>query len=116
MRTPRHPTLIVRMRNSRLKQLIAAKPFVAASFVETEVQCGRKGCHCQKGTPHTAYYLTYKVKGKTRSVYVPVDLRDEVRQWVQEHRRIRQLSREISQLSLALVKTHVQARKRRREK
>ena len=102
------------MRRGRLKQMLTMKPFVSASLVETMVRCGRSGCHCQKGEKHVGYYLTYKVKGKTKRVYVPVDMRDEVRQWVQEHRRIRNLSREISQLSLALVKTHVKTRKRRR--
>jgi hypothetical protein len=114
MRTPSHPTLIKRLRHNRLKQMLKVKPFVSASLVETMICCGRPGCHCQKGDRHVGYYLTYKVKGKTKRVYVPVDMRDEVRQWIREHRRIRQLSQEISQLSLALVRTHVRARKRRR--
>jgi len=53
-------------------------------------------------------------QGKTRTVYVPLDLVDEVRQWLDEHKRIKQLLHEISQLSLALVQTHAQHQKRRR--
>jgi hypothetical protein len=58
-------------------------------------------------------YLTCKVDGKTRSVYVPLDLVPEVRSWIEEHRRLKQLLQEINQLTLALVRSHAQHRQRR---
>ena len=51
--------------------------------------------------------------GKTRTVYVPVDLTKEVRAWIDEYRRLKCLIQEISQLTLALVRSHVRERKRR---
>jgi hypothetical protein len=51
------------------------------------------------------------VRGKTRTVYVPVDFTEEVRTWIDEHRRLKRLLQEISQLSVALVRSHVQERK-----
>jgi hypothetical protein len=53
------------------------------------------------------------VGGKTHTVYVPVELVDEVRGWIAEYQRLRQLIRESSQLALAQIRGHVTARKRR---
>jgi hypothetical protein len=114
MRVPEHPTQIRRMLASRLGQLGTDKPILAASLVQITKHCGRTSCHCHKGGAlHTAWHLTYKVKGRTRTVYVPVDLLDEVRSWLQEHKRIKALLGEIHELTVALVRTHAQANKRK---
>ena len=115
MDIPEHPTQIRRMLDARLRQLASDKPVLAASLVQIAKHCGRKGCHCQQGGPkHVGNYLTSKVHGKTRTVYVPLDLLDDVRTWVEEHKRIKNLLQEISQLTLALIKGHVQHQKRKK--
>ena len=115
MDIPEHPTLIRRMLDARLRQLATDKPVLAASLVEIAKHCGRNGCHCQQGGPkHVGHYLTSKDRGKTRTVYVPLDLLDDVRSWVDEHKRLKALLAEISRLTLALVKGHVQHRKRKK--
>ncbi len=113
MRTPTHPTLIRQRLEARIRQLTARGPVLAASLVKIARRCGRPGCHCTQGALHVGHYLSYKVAGKTRMVYVPVDLVEEVRGWVAEHRRLRQLTREVSALTLAQIRGHVTARKRR---
>jgi len=113
MRVPRHPTNIRRMLDSRVQQMTARKPLLAASLVSFERRCGKPGCHCAGGERHHGHQLTYKVGGKTRTVYVPVDLTAEVRAWIDEYRRLKCLIQEISQLTLALVRSHVRERKRR---
>jgi hypothetical protein len=113
MRVPEHPTLIRRMLDSRLAKLPTASPILAASLAQITKHCGRSGCHCQQGGPlHSAWHLTFKVQGKTRTVYVPLDLLDEVRSWIAEHQRLKALLAEIHQLSVALVRTHAQHNKR----
>ena len=116
MLVPGHPTQIRRSLEARLKKLAPAGPVLAASLTQIAKRCGRPSCHCAHGAPHTAYHLTYKDEGKTRTVYVPFELVDEVRAWLDEHKRIKQLLHEISQLSLALVQTHAQHNKRRRDR
>jgi hypothetical protein len=114
MRVPEHPTRIRRMLDSRLAKLSAGKPVLAASLVLTTKNCGRDACHCRQGGPlHTAWHLTFKVKGKTRTVYVPLGLLDEVRSWVAEHKRIKTLLAEIHDLSVALIRSHVPTQKRK---
>ena len=91
MKLPKHPTLLRRMRDARVKELVPRCPPLAASL-GTQRGGGRQ--------------LTLKHRGKTRTVYVPKDLKDEVEAWVQEHRRLKRLLQEITSLQLALIKLH----------
>jgi c-di-AMP phosphodiesterase-like protein len=97
---PKHPTLIRRMRDARVKQLVPACAPLAVSLVR---QSGTRGGH----------QLTLKEKGKTRTVYVPRDLTEEVRSSIREHQRIRKLLQEITQLELARIRAHVDESRRR---
>jgi hypothetical protein len=108
MRVPEHPTQIRRMLQARRKRLAGDQPVLAATLAQVWRRCGRKTCACYHGGPlHSAWQLTYKEQGKTRTVYVPHDLLDEVAAWVSEHKRLKTLLSEIHLLSVALVKTHV---------
>lgn len=100
MKTPKHPTLIKRMIDARLKKLIPVCPPLAASLVAQSR--GRDGDQ-----------LTLKQNGKTRTVYVPKDLKEEVKASIREHRRIKILLQEITQLQLAHIRTHASDKRRR---
>ena len=113
MKIPRHPTLIGRLLAARVKAFKLNGPFVAASLVSFHRKCGRPGCHCQSGAGHPGHHLTFKVKGKTRSVYVPNDLLPQVQLWVREHKRLKPLLQHISQLALAQIRSHAQTKRRK---
>ena len=113
MKIPKHPTLIRRHLLARIKEFKPNGPFVAASLVAFRRKCGRPGCHCQSAEGHLAYHLTFKVKGKTRSVYVPNDLLPQVQLWVREHKRLKPLLQHISQLALAQIRSHAQTKRRK---
>jgi hypothetical protein len=98
MRIPRHPTLIRRLRDARVRQLAARCPPLAASL-------GR-----QAGG---GLHVTLKVRGKTRTVYVPKDLAKGVTASIREHQRLKELVREITELELALIRRHRQEKARR---
>lgn len=116
MQPPRHHTLIERQRQARLKRLADVKPFVAASLVQVQTRCGRAGCHCATGPGHPSFQLTLRgVEGKTKTLYVPKHRVAEVRQWVEEHRRVKRLLREISELSIALLQAEARLRRARRQ-
>jgi hypothetical protein len=105
MRTPEHPTAILRMLQHRLKKLASSSPVLAASFGSYTHRCGRPSCRCHHGgSLHTGQHLTFKEDGKTRSVYVPKALLPEVRSWLAEHKRLKSLLQEIHHLTLALLK------------
>lgn len=115
MRVPDHPTSIRRMLDSRLKKVAPRSIVLAASLNTYSHRCGRPTCRCHHGGPlHTGQHVTFSVPGnKTSTVYVPKDLLPEVRAWIAEHKRIKQLLKEIQQLSLALVRTHSRHRRRK---
>ena len=114
MRVPQHSTLIRQLLSGRLKQLASRSPILAASCCVVQVRCCRPSCRCQRGGPlHQARRLTYKDRGKTRSVHVPKDLAGDVRAWIAEHKRLKALLKEIHELSVALVRTHVRHRRRK---
>jgi hypothetical protein len=114
MRVPDHPTLIRSQLQARLTQLATDQPMLAATLSEVHKRCGRKTCRCfTEGQLHTAWHLTYKVEGKTRSVYVPHDLVDDVRSWIDNHHRHKDLLAQIHQLTLALIKTHTRHKRRK---
>ena len=98
MKIPRHPTLLRRMRDARVKQLLPRCPPLAASLGQ------------QRGG---GWHVTLKEQGKTRTVYVPKDLTEEVKACIAEHRRLRNLLAEITQLQLALIRVHRTDRARR---
>ena len=114
MRIPDHPTLVRAQLTARLARLASGEPMLAASLTQVHKRCGRKTCRCRtKGELHTAWHLTHKVDGKTQTVYVPLEILDDVRSWIDHHKRHKALLAEIHQLTLALVRSHVQTQKRK---
>ena len=104
MRIPEHPTLIRRMLQPPQKAgHVHADPGRLILYLHASLRPLR--CRCHHGGPlHPGQHLTFKENGKTRSVYVPKELLPEVRSWIAEHRRLKELLKEIHQLTLALLR------------
>ena len=51
--------------------------------------------------------LCRKVRNRSCSTHIPKDLEETVRQWNEEHRRVKQLLKEISELSEQIVRRYV---------
>jgi hypothetical protein len=113
MKVPKHPTLMRRMRDARVKKLARLGPVLAGSLVQIPKHCGRPGCRCQRGEKHVGWYLTRSVKGKTQTTYVPLEMLEDVQGWIRQHHRLKELIAEISELNRALIRTHVAHRQRR---
>jgi len=52
------------------------------------------------------WQVTFKQKGKTRTVYVPIELVPEVQAWTREYKRLKRLVRKVTAQSLAIVRRH----------
>jgi hypothetical protein len=89
---------------ARLKKLAGFGPMIDGSLVVIRRRCGNPACRCAKGEKHPAYYITRKLRGKTQGLYIPVDMVQEVREWNQEHRRLKGLVAEICERQRALVR------------
>lgn len=100
-------TLKTRMR-AKIKALGNAGLFMSGTFVRKRRRCGNPACACAKGgEAHPAYAVTSKVAGKTKAVYVPVDMAEEVEQWTREYKRIKKLMKEIDGLAEKVIRLHV---------
>ncbi len=89
----RHTTL----RAAALARLAQTEPFL-------------EGCLCpvkRPGCDKPGWHLTFKQKGKTRTVYVPMDLVGKVKIWTRNYKHLKQLIRAVSRHSLALIRGHV---------
>jgi hypothetical protein len=87
-------------RQRLLAQLGQQIPLIAASL--SHVQRTDK-----QGRIKDYHILTFKQDGKTRSVYVPKEMLREVRVWIQNYRRLKQLMADISTLSVDIIRRHV---------
>jgi len=69
-------------------------------------------CKVQRpGRKPPAWQLTFKQAGKTRTVYVPVELVPEVQQWAKEFKHLKQLVRKVTRQNLAIIRRHVAVRR-----
>jgi len=75
-----------------LERLARVAPFLPASLNVTRTRCGNPRCRCvREGPIHETALLTWKEKGKTHSLHVPKELRDEVAQWIAEWKKLKEL-------------------------
>ncbi|MEI7903035.1 MAG: DUF6788 family protein [bacterium] len=96
-------------REARLKKLAETRPFIAGSLAKVGVRCGNPSCKCASGERHEAWVLTRKEKGRTVTVHVPRDMVEDVARWVEEHRKRKQLSKEVSELGERMIRLFVRA-------
>jgi hypothetical protein len=98
-----------------LRRLGEVGPFLAGSLVCVKHRCGNSRCRCATGEGHPSWRLTFKgEKQKTVTVYVPMGLLPEVRQWVKNYRLFKTLAAAISEAQLARVRLYVTEQRRRR--
>jgi phosphoribosylaminoimidazole-succinocarboxamide synthase len=101
------------MIQNRLRRFSGTGQMLAATLVETRIRCSRPTCRlCEEGRGHPTRFITFSRKGRTVTVYVPRDDLEEVRGWVREHKRVRRLVREISELSVELLRAEAVIRRR----
>ena len=95
---------VEKKRLRKLRELGQDRPLLAGSLNRVE----RRNA---QGKTTVYYLLTFKEAGKTKSVYVPKDLVKEVRSWIANHRRVKQLLSEISTPSVAIIRDYVSRKK-----
>ena len=91
----------VTRREAVLRQIAGIGPFIEGTLVKLP----RKDCR------HVAHRLTFKVKGKTRAVYVPLDRVKDVETWTREYKRLKKLIRSVTEASLGELRNHVRSRR-----
>jgi hypothetical protein len=97
-----NPAATVSNRHTRacqtaLRQIAQLGPFIEGSLSPFK----RPGCS------RPGWHLTFKQRGRTRTLYVPLELVGTVKQWTLNYRRLKQLIRHTTRHSRALIHSHV---------
>ena len=109
---------LIRKRKAKQKKLAEIGPVITGSLSKIYRKCGKSYCRCADGEGHPAHILSYKNKktGKNTSMYVPKAKLEEVKEWVGNHKKVKELIQEISELSRKIVKLHVTVRRAKEKK
>lgn len=89
---------------SRLTQIVTGQGFIRGTILERERRCGNPGCRCAKGPGHPGLYLILSEGKGQRQLYIPKEWHDRVRLWVDNHRKIKALIHEISEIHWNSIK------------
>lgn len=83
---------------SELKKLLNQRGLLRGSLLRRKRVCGKLNCKCARGQKHEGVYLVVSQGGKPRQLYIPKEWEQVVQQWVDDHRRARQLMEDISRI------------------
>jgi hypothetical protein len=109
MKRPRTTSDAGRRLLARIRRI---QPFVQASLSVTKKRCGHPACRCVKEGPlHEAALLTWKEGGRTRTLYVPLEMRQEVARWVGEGKLLKRLVAQMSEAQREFLVSRKKTRK-----
>lgn len=87
------------------RQIPDLQAVIAGSLQEQRRRCGKEGCRCARGELHGPYlYLSLRVGRRTRMLYVPAELAEQVRAAVRTNAAIESALGEISAINLELLR------------
>jgi intergrase/recombinase len=98
---------------AKIKQLL---DLLIGSVVSYQMKCGKKNCKCAQGERHICFYLSYKKQGKTVNSYVPKHLVDKARSMTDNHKELKQVLAELSEVNLELLRQSDKLKKSRSTK
>ena len=101
----------IRARSRNLRsQMRKLGPMIQSSVVLRRMKCGKPNCRCNRGHPHLFMCVTYKERGKTRTVYVDKPLQADALLWSRNYKMFKVLLKEHSLKNLEILKTSKGAR------
>lgn len=89
-----------------IKSLGTINPFIIGSITIVKRICGNKQCQCRKNSEkkHPAMFLTWKENNKTKTLYIPVIMEQEVKSWSENYKVVKKIIQEISDVQKDLLK------------
>jgi hypothetical protein len=86
-----------RQRRSRIAQLAHFCRLLRGTLSVRSRQCGKPGCCCTRGEPHSSLYLVQRQNGKLRQQFISKEWEERVRQAVADYQELQKLVEELSQ-------------------
>ena len=100
-RSPAPVNRHTKARDQALRQIAHVGPFLEGALCQFQ----RPGC------AKPGWHLTFKQKGRTRTVYVPMELVTDVKSWTRNYKHLKRLIRQVTRHSLGLIHGHVASRR-----
>ena len=100
-RTPASANRHTQARDYALRQIAHVGPFLEGALCQFQ----RPGC------AKPGWHLTFKQQGRTRTVYVPMELVTDVKSWTRNYKHLKRLIRQVTRHSLGLIHGHVASRR-----
>jgi len=91
-------------------------PMITGSVVLRHIKCGKPNCRCTRGYPHFICQVTYKEKGKTKTVYVNKERQAQALFWSRNYKLFKKLLKEHTEVNLALLRSDKKRKKEEKEK
>jgi hypothetical protein len=89
-----------------LRRLPPLQTILRGSLVERYKRCGKPGCKCANGPGHgPKYYLTVSYpKRRPEMDYVPADLQEKVKEYLENYRKVKGILEELSEINRELLR------------
>jgi hypothetical protein len=102
-----------RRRKALLKKIANAGPFIMATACNMKVRCGNPKCKCAKDKEarHEKLHLSWTDAQSHTTQYVPVDLHEEVKKWIENYWTIKEYMKEMTALSRRMIRLYSQRKK-----
>ena len=85
-----------RQARSRLAKAVHEAPLICGSLVTMARTCGTPGCKCNRGQKHVSLYLSVRVSGRRKMIYLSPDQEVPFRDAVRTYREVKRLMDEVS--------------------
>lgn len=106
-----------RQRKCLIETLPPFDKIVRGTVFERRHTCGKDYCHCADGEKHRSFYLTVTLSpGETEQISLPRELVPEVRQWVENYQKLKEVLEDIYEINRKVIRIEREKTKRKRKK
>jgi hypothetical protein len=85
------------------KLIRSMPPILKGSIGETHYKCRTRNCKCKSGSPHSAFYFSYRKAGKTHTVHVPKELVKDVQNLCKAWKEILGQAEDFTHLTISSI-------------
>ena len=101
--------LLNRRRHALLKKMEKTGPFMMATASEYKTKCASKSCRCHrdhKKYGHKTFRISWTDAQGDGACYVPIDLREDVKEWIENYWMMKEYMKEMTSLSRRMIKMY----------
>jgi len=110
--------VLQKRRNSLIKKMAKIGPFMMATPTYLKVKCGNKKCKCvnDREARHEKLHLSWTDAEGSGTKYVPVSLREEVLEWIENYWIVKEYMKEVTIISRKIIGLYVKSRKKQEKR